>query len=169
MSDKKGGTILAIDPGNELSGFVVVEHDGEKITHVTHKGKIPNEKMLAMVERTPQHYDVAIEMIASYGMAVGREVFDTCVWIGRFTQAARCCRVEYIYRRDEKLYLCGQLSAKDSNIAQALVDRFAPGQPNRGKGTIKKPGFFHGFSKDMWQAMAVATTYFDKYIREIQL
>ena len=48
--------------------------------------------------------------------------------------------------REEKLDLCGSLSAKDANIRQALVDRYAPGQPNFGKGTKKDPGFFYGFS-----------------------
>lgn len=169
MSDKKGGMILAIDPGNELSGFVVVEHDGEKITGVTHKGKILNEKLLLLINRTPKEWDVAIEMVASYGMPVGAEVFDTCVWIGQFTHAAQGRRVERIYRKEEKLYLCGKLTAKDSNITQALVDRFAPGQPNKGKGTKGDPGFFYGFGKDMWAAMAVATAYFDKYIRGVQI
>lgn len=168
-SDKTGGVILAIDPGNTESGFAVVEHDGDKITRVAHKGKIENEKLLRLIQRTPVAWDVAIEMVASYGMAVGAEVFDTCVWIGQFTHAARGRKIERIYRKEEKLYLCGQLTAKDSNIAQALVDRFAPGQPNKGKGTKKKPGFFYGFSKDMWAAMAVATTYFDKHIRGIQV
>lgn len=161
--------ILAIDPGNTESGYVVVEHDGQKILRVLHKGKVDNETLLKRVLETPKYWDVAIEMIASYGMAVGAEVFDTCVWIGRFEQAAQGHRIERIFRRDEKIYLCGNLSAKDSNIAQALVDRFAYGEPNRGKGTKKNPGFFHGFSKDMWAAMAVATTYFDKYIRGIQV
>lgn len=162
--------ILAIDPGNIESGFVVVEHDGAEIRRVLHAGKIPNERMLQMVKITPPTHEIAIEMVASYGMPVGAEVFDTCVWIGRFIQAAGdACIVRQIYRKEEKLYLCGILSAKDSNIAQALVDRFAPGQPNRGKGTKKNPGFFYGFSKDMWAAMAVATTYFDKYIRGIQI
>lgn len=163
------GIIFAIDPGNVESGYVIAEHNGEEITRVTHKGKIANEKLLRIIEVSPVGAAVAIEMVASYGMPVGAEVFDTCVWIGRFMQAAQGRRIERIYRKEEKLYLCGKLTAKDSNVSQALVDRFAPGQPNKGKGTVKNPGFFYGFSKDMWAAMAVATTYFDKYIRKIQL
>lgn len=167
MSELK--QILAIDPGNTESGFVVVEHDGQKILRVIDKGKVENGQLLEKVAKAPKEWAVAIEMVASYGMAVGAEVFDTCVWIGRFIQAAQGHRTERILRREEKYYLCGNLSAKDSNIAQALVDRFAYGQQNYGKGTKKAPGFFYGFSKDMWAAMAVATTYFDKHIRGIRV
>ena len=69
---------------------------------------------------------LVIEMIASYGMPVGKEVFDTCVWIGRFKQIAiiRNVKVEYIYRKDEKINICHSMKAKDSNIRQALIDRF---------------------------------------------
>ena len=39
------GTILAIDPGNTESGYVLVEHDGKEIRKVLDVGKIPNEKL----------------------------------------------------------------------------------------------------------------------------
>lgn len=168
------GTILAIDPGNIQSGYVIVEHDGEDIRRVLDAGKIENNVLLPLIAQKlyGNGYDVAIEMIAGMGMTVGQEVFDTCVWIGRFWQTV-LWQTGYgptrIFRREEKLDLCGSLSAKDANIRQALVDRYAPGQPNFGKGTKKDPGFFYGFSADMWAAMAVATTYFDKYIKGVRL
>lgn len=134
-------------------------------------GKIPNEEIYKVLCWPYEH--LAIEMVAGMGMPVGQEVFDTCFWIGRFWEYAEIYRQGYqiqkIFRREEKLYLCGRATAKDANIRQALVDRYAPGQPNYGKGTKKNPGFFYGFSADMWAAMAVAVTYFDKYIRGIQL
>ena len=165
------GTILAIDPGNTESGYVLVEHDGEEIQKVLDVGKVPNGEIFPVLCREYQH--LAIEMVAGMGMPVGQEVFDTCFWIGRFWEFASLYGVSHppqkIYRREEKLYLCGHSQAKDANIRQALVDRYAPGQPNFGKGTKKNPGFFYGFSADMWQAMAVAVIYFDKYIRGIKL
>lgn len=165
------GTILAIDPGNIESGYVLVEHDGKEIRKVLDVGKVPNEEIYGALFNPYDH--LAIEMVAGMGMPVGQEVFDTCFWIGRFWEFASLYGVSHppqkIYRREEKLYLCGHSQAKDANIRQALVDRYAPGQPNFGKGTKKNPGFFYGFSADMWAAMAVAVTYFDKYIRGIKL
>lgn len=167
------GTILAIDPGNIQSGYVLVEHDGQEIRKVLDVGKTTNERIVEkMMKDLPLISDFAIEMVQSMGQTVGQEVFDTCVWVGRFWEVARYAYVgisgkKTIYRREEKLYLCGCLSAKDKNIRQALIDRYGV------VGTKKNPGFFYvngtKFAKDMWQAMAVAVTYFDKYIRGIQL
>lgn len=169
---KSVGTILAIDPGNTQSGYVVVEHDGEEIRRVLEAGKIENPAVTDMLDRKlyANCIDVAIEMIAGMGMTVGQEVFDTCVWVGRFWEIALRSggyEPKRIYRREEKLYLCGRLSAKDKNIRQALIDRYGV------VGTKANPGFFYvngvKFAKDMWAAMAVAVTYFDKYIKGVKL
>jgi len=143
--------ILAIDPGSELSAYVLLEDDYK----IVEFDKVDNETMLAIVATYDCINTTVIEMIASYGMPVGAEVFETCVWIGRFMQASNC-KVERLYRKEVKLHLCSSVKAKDSNIIQALKDRFGD------KGIKSMPGFFYGFSKDVWQAMAVAVTYLDR-------
>lgn len=166
--------ILAIDPGNIESGIVVIrERDLKPLV----AEKITNEELLdnllmdryERLEETEYISHVAIEMIASYGMAVGKSVFETCVWIGRFIQALENNyyndSLKFIYRKDEKMNLCHSMKAKDSNIIQALIDRFAPNTPNKGKGTKKEPGWFYGFKKDIWQAYAVGVTYYDLYLK----
>lgn len=156
--------ILAIDPGTTDSAYVVLDSD----LRPTMFGKIPNGVLLQSVYNGDFHANMAaIEMIASYGMAVGREVFETCVWIGRFTEAIERqeMSVQYIYRKDEKLNLCGSVKAKDSNIRQALIDRFARHDFKNGKGNKSNPDWFYGFSKDVWAAMAVATTYYDMHVK----
>ena len=82
--------ILAIDPGNTESAHVVMNPDysisGPGI------GKYSNDLTLVTVQRMcgflEEELIVVIEKVASYGMAVGAEVFETCVWIGRFAAAA---------------------------------------------------------------------------------
>ncbi len=149
--------VMAIDPGPVESGFALIDAGTCLPLEI---GKISNHVLLDMLMKNPHFltrgYDLgSIEMIASYGMPVGKEVFETCVWIGRFQQAAPI-GMRLIYRRDVKLHHCGSVKAKDSNISQALIDRFASGEPNRGKGTKAAPGWFYGFRADIWAAYAVA-------------
>lgn len=151
--------ILAVDPGNTESGWCVIDPDTQRPLRF---GKTPNDELHHAIRSGDflDCHNVAIEMIASYGMAVGKEVFATCVWIGRYYEATCVANpfadLNLVYRRDIKLHHCGNARAKDTNITQALVDRYAPGQPNRGKGTKAHPGWFHGFRADVWQAYALA-------------
>ena len=153
--------IFAIDPGNTQSGYAKLEMPNFKLCEF---GKIENEKLLGMLEEyVPNESDVfAIEFIASYGMPVGKDVFETCVWIGQFVHAIKGHKYDFIYRKDEKMTLCGSMNAKDSNIRQALIDRYAMFDFKNGKGTKKLPDTFYGVSKDVWQAIAVGVTYYEK-------
>lgn len=149
-------TVLAIDPGNELSAFALIDADTCRPLQVD---KVDNVYLSECLQLTglsgPQPDVVAIEMVASYGMPVGREVFETCVWIGRFLELTGG-QAQLVYRKDVKLHHCHSTKAKDSNITQALVDRFAHNMPNKGKGTKAAPGWFYGFHRDIWQAYALA-------------
>lgn len=118
-----------------------------------------NEIVLASILMSADDV-LAIEMIASYGMAVGREVFETCVWIGRFLQTWRKPEaVKLVYRKDVKLHLCGNTRAKDPNVRQALLDKVGP------QGTKKIPGPTYGVKSHAWSALAVAVTVADSMPR----
>ena len=147
--------ILAIDPGTIESAYCVIDEETYKPEEF---GKVKNEILLNLIysrlSNSVNYYTMVIEMIASYGMPVGKEVFDTCIWIGRFVEAYDK-DYKFIYRKDEKINICNSMKAKDSNIRQALIDRFGE------VGTKKNPGWFYGFKADIWQAYAVGVTYLD--------
>lgn len=148
--------ILAIDPGNEDSAILTLL-DGMPWDFCKSKNDIILESLRSWCRLGKKSYDVlAIEMIASYGMPVGKEVFDTCVWIGRFIEAWGG-PYTLVYRRDVKMYLCGNNTAKDGNIRQALIDRY--GGQDAAIGKKKSPGPLYGISKDVWSALAVAVTW----------
>lgn len=143
--------LLAIDPGTTESGYAVFG-----CGRVLSSGVMGNAELIGML-REPTAFRalgvdrIAVEMIASYGMAVGREVFETCVWIGRFIEAWDGPH-ELVYRQQVKLHLCGTPRAKDPNIRQSLIDRLGP------QGTKKAPGPTYGVKSHAWAALAVAVT-----------
>lgn len=116
--------ILAIDPGNVESAYCIIDEDTYRPEEF---GKVKNEILLnyiySRLSNSVNYYTMVIEMIASYGMPVGKEVFETCVWIGRFI-GTYDKDYRFVYRKDEKMNLCHSMKAKDSNIRQALIDRF---------------------------------------------
>jgi len=153
---------IAIDPGSTQSAYVI--WDGIKIIE---KEIIRNQALLFLLIKMSKNKSLwdtplVIEQIKSYGMAVGATVFDTVFWSGRFYQVWKSDR-HLMPRLEVKKHICHNGLAKDSNITQALIDRFAYGVRNKGKGVKKDPGFFYGFSKDIWQAFALAVTWFDQY------
>ena len=152
--------VFSIDPGNVESAFTLVDEDYRPLRF----GKLNNEELRLYLSQAPFSGDVkpTIEMIGHYGtgMSAGKTVYDTCIWIGRFSEILKT-NPELIGRKTVVAHICGSAKAKDSNVIQALIDRFAPDTPNRGKGTKKEPGWFYGFSADVWQAYALAVAYMD--------
>ncbi len=153
MITRVTGRVLAIDPGSANSAWVQYE-GGKILAHGI-------EKNSAILDRISYANDqetgtLLIEMIASYGMPVGREVFETCVWSGRFIQAHEG-NYRLIYRKDVKMHLCGSMRAKDGNVRQAIMDRYGSSRA-LAIGTKRAPGALYGVSKDIWSAIAVAIT-----------
>lgn len=149
MQSNNQDPIYAIDPGTSESAILLF--DGEKVISCE---IIPNEALLSNLRDhdATVFRPIAIEMIASYGMAVGREVFETCVLIGRILEIAhsKAMPAQLVYRKDVKIHLCGTMKAKDPNIRQALIDKHGP------TGTKKNPGKLFGISSHLWSALAVA-------------
>ena len=150
--------ICAIDPGPENSAFVRMLDS--VLTFHTIK---PNEEILTiLLENTSKADVLVIEMVASYGMPVGVSIFETVLWIGRFMQAAiGHVSTERVFRKDVKLHFCGSSRAKDSNIRQAILDRYGSSR-KVAIGTKKQKGPLYGVKKDEWSALAVALYYLDK-------
>ena len=148
--------LLAIDPGNEFTAWCLLDAQGMP----TAWAKEANATVLN--SDWGKEVPIYIEMIACYGMAVGKEVFDTCRFIGRLEQAAaeRGAVTTLIYRADVKMHLCHSMRADDSTIRAALIDRFGPGK-DKAIGRKATPGPLYGMAGDEWAALAVAVTAFD--------
>lgn len=143
--------ILALDPGTTESAFLL--YNGKSPVEF---GKVPNDALLERLRLGDfGAAPLFIEMIASYGMAVGQEVFETCVWIGRFMEC-HAGPTSYVYRKSVKIHLCGSMQAKDANIRAALIDKW--GGKDTAIGRKKTPGPLYGISSDVWSALAIAVT-----------
>ena len=152
MSDYE---ILAIDPGTSQSGYCFYRGGT-----VLASGVSPNDEILELImEHGPNasiNPTLAIEMVASYGMAVGEETFRTVWWAGRFAQMWLPLALVEVYRSQVKTEICKSQKANDSNIRQAIIDRY--GGKDTAIGKKATPGPLYGVKSHAWAALAVAIT-----------
>lgn len=141
---------ISLDPGSTHTAYVV--WNGSVHRH----GYEENGQLLAKIralEFLASHL-ANIEMIGHYGcgMPAGKDVFHTCLFIGRLLEAFRAAdtRCRLILRPTIKTHLCGSARAKDQNVRQALLDKLGP------VGTKKNQGPLYGISSHKWAALAVA-------------
>jgi hypothetical protein len=152
--------LLGIDPGTVESGYVVFNSENMEVVE---SGVIGNEELLHLSAWGNAEI-VCIEMVASYGQAVGKTTFETVLWIGRFVQTAVDKDKEYklLYKKkDINPTLCYSSNVKDTHIRQAILDMFPPtgGGNVPQKGTKVQPGPLYGVSSHAFSALAVVLTY----------
>ncbi len=152
--------VLAIDPGPERSAWLVYDSLIGGLTHPTNAAIMPNAELLAnLYQWRGLGNAVVIEQVASYGMPVGAEVFETVYWSGRFAEACQPVPVHRIPRKRVVLHLCNSPRGNDATVRAALIDRF--GGKERAIGNKRNPGPLYGIKADLWAALAVAVTFAD--------
>jgi len=151
--------VLGIDVGTTETAICLIDEEYKPLLF----SKISNEEVLELIELMDLDTHLALEEFASYGMPIGKSTMESIKWNGRIMQKALDLginNIHFILRKDVKMNLCNSMKAKDSNIRQALIDRFGE------VGVKSNQGYFYGFKADVWSAMAIATTYLDLKERE---
>jgi len=144
--------ILGIDPGPVETAYCLIDKDFN--IHIAGKAPLESVFNFFTVARPPDH--IAIESIQSYGMAVGRSVFDTCYTIGRVLQKCDDLGLPFfLYPRPEYTRrICGVGKINDAVLRQALLLRF--GGDKKGE-----PLFLLKGNSDKRSAFAVASYHND--------
>jgi len=148
--------IHGIDPGTHESAIVSITSQTRGLVFAR---ILPNDEMRDVIRRTVNPNDeVAIEMVACYGMPVGHETFETCLWIGRFIECS-CVTPRLITRNAVKMALCYTIKGvNDAAVRQRLIDLYSAADAPA-IGTKKAPGPLYSIKSHMWPALAVAITH----------
>lgn len=165
---------LAIDPGDRISG--VVWYDAANHVVEQFENEMDNSSLLLKLRNEPEpcQAQLVIEDIQAMGMAVGKTVFETKEWIGRFREAWESRTgntAQKIKRTDVKIAICGksvytnpktgaQKGVTDGVVRRAVLELFPAtgGGVTPEIGTKKKPGPLYGMKSHTFQALAVAIT-----------
>lgn len=156
--------LLAIDPGSEHSAWVELDAHTRK----PYDFNITQNRAMCGILVAHQCETCVCEWMEPRGMPTAKQEFETAFWVGRFCQAwsAHADFFERVKRQTVKHIICGNMAARDSNIRQAIIDRYpASGRTGKGEpsaiGTKKQPGPLYGIKRDMWQALAVGLTWLE--------
>ena len=143
--------ILAIDPGPVESAWVLWDtkkHDFIKPLSGRNKGLEQNNKVIGML---PFLADgdidlVAIEMISSYGLSVGRSTLITCCVVGQIIQ--KCMDNNIPFKLYGRPTIKGQIGGRtDAEIRSSLRIRY---------GESRKGEKLEGVKNDIWSSLALA-------------
>lgn len=160
--------VLGIDPGHTQSAVMLMQGD-----RIEFKGIFPNDHVRDLLDGNLPADVLLVEKVASYGMPVGSEVFETVFWSGRFVEAwlnrFGDVRVERMTRNEIKMALCHRTAkVSDSVIRQRLIDLYGPGK-DRAIGTKKSQGPLYGVKADEWAALALVRAWMEVQTRAARL
>jgi hypothetical protein len=155
-------TLYGLDPGTTQSALITVRPAEIRGDILANAAVLWGLRQIRDARDQTDPLVLVIEQIEGMGMAVGREVFETVCWAGRFCEAweSHAWPVVWVTRRAVKLHLCGTSRAKDTNVRQALLDRYG------GKAATKKGGPLFGMKSHLWSALALAVTYREQQDQE---
>ncbi len=190
--------MLGVDPGSQKSGWCLLQ-DGVPVAwgwdeNTPLRDRMADHDDLAEYDHCLHCAELVIEDVSHYGMPVGKDVFSTVKWIGRFDPYETAALIP---RGDVLLALCGRRKgANDSTVRQALIDRYGGdavavggkkcrackgkgwighGRPAcplcrevigdaHGTGYETPPGPLKGITGHVFSALAVAVTYLDQQV-----
>jgi hypothetical protein len=141
--------LIAIDPGTWDSGVVQLDSAGQIVA----AAQMDNEHVLRLIAEAAPGTELVIEMLHFQSKAVGFDVMESLVWIGRFMERAAHLSV-YRIRRDDLRYFWDASADADGTIREAMISEL--GGKELAIGTKKRPGPLFGASKHCYQALALA-------------
>lgn len=149
-------TIIAIDPGTTQSAMLI--WDGQvKHAEISPNADIRRRIMSLAAEDRPEIL-MAVEGLSCYGNPVGKETFETAMFIGRLQEIweGYAHPLRLVYRRAVMKHLGADKktradkSKSDSRVRRALISKFG------GIQETKKGGKLYGITSHLWSALAIA-------------
>ena len=166
----RGEKILFVDPGNEQSGWIVMDR-----SFTIHEfGKQPNIELAKKVKSNPWRASrLVIETPQPRGQTLTWQLIHTAIWIGRFAEIWGTDGWVEADRQQVKRHLLGRVAGTDSQIRSALVEMWggkdeAIGKKPKNTTDPNRPGPLYGITKDTWQALALAVTYLEGGVTAIK-
>jgi hypothetical protein len=151
--------VIAIDPGYRQSAFL--EYDGQRV--IGH-GIEANDQLLADMAASKKQAVLVIEEMQIFaGHGVGKEVFDSVFWSGRFAQVWTPRPFERLLRSKVRAHL-GASKGGDAAVRQALIERFGPYREDA-IGKKATPGPLFGITSHEWSALAIGVTWWDLNVK----
>ena len=157
--------ISRVSAGEDSGNYYEMESPDKNRTIICdHKIRM-DQGICESFKKLPVPQYLVMEMVSNYSQTVGRSVFETCMWSGRFIELFQCGqylrtgvdKMNYtlITRTQSRSNITGTSRCGDAQVNRALLDRVGE------KGTKKYPGPMYGMKSDLYAALAVGLTFKD--------